>query len=212
MWLDFLCKIKIKIKSLVTFLCINAIKHSCTEAANLEVDILLCWPTLVQLECISLITNFKCCMQRERTKKSQKLNAKFHPISAGAVGSCRERCLAEALHPAVMTTASLTHQALAIYTKRKQLSTSKNHTNKGRSGIPSHTHCRECRNPTCKSKADSPCLRIHILAENTKARRWPISSGLHCKIFARFYQWSNINPFSVLTRLPYFLYSKSKDA
>lgn len=36
--------------------------------------------------------------------------------------------------------------------------------------------------------------------------------GLHCKIFAQFYQWSNINPFSVLTRLPYFLYSKSKDA
>lgn len=170
MWLDFLCKIKIKIKYLVTFLCINAIKNSCTESANLEVDILLCWPTLVQLEYISPITNFKCCMQRERTKIT-KIECQIPSYQCW--GSGRERCPAEALHPAVMTTASLTHQALAAYTKRKQLSTSKNHTHKGRSGIPSHTHCRESRNPTCKSKADPPRLRIHLQAENTNARRRP---------------------------------------
>lgn len=143
---------KKKIKCLATFIPMNAIKHfscayqTCTEVANLEVDLLFCWPALVQLEYIRPMMNFKCHMQRERAKT---MKIKHQDSSCQCCGSGSERCPAEALPPAVTTTTSLAHQSLATYTKTKQLSTSKNHTHKGWSGSPSHTRytltlCKEC--------------------------------------------------------------------
>lgn len=198
MWLDFLLK---KIKYLATFLSTNAGKYFCTEAADLEVDLLLCWPTLVQLEYISPIMNFKCCMQRERTEIMKMKH--WVPSCCGSGG---EHCPAEVLHPALVTTTSPTHQALQLIPRGGNWALPKLTPTRAGQGGPSHTQhtltlCRECWNPACKSKANSLCLRIHMLAENTKAKFLP---GLHCKIFVQFYQCSTISPFSVLTRLPCF--------
>lgn len=158
---------------LTAFLSTNAVKHFCTEGANLGIDLLLCWPTLVQLEYISPITNFKCCMQREGAK-IMKMKHWVPPYQC--CGS--EHCPAETSYPAVMTTTSLlqltprgSNSALPKMTPPRA----------GQEAPHIHTHlthctltlCRECWNPACKSKANSPCLRIHMLAENTKARRWP---------------------------------------
>lgn len=115
------------------------------------------------------------------------------------------------------------NQSLATYTKRKQLSTSKNDTTKGRSGSPSHTHTPYTLHSDTLQRVLKPSLQIQSkfpMSEDSYADRKykgkemaKLLPGLHCKIFAQFYHRTNtISPFSVLTRLPSFFHSKSKDA